>query len=257
MVPVPGSGSRYVFALPTQLGRVVIGLTDEEAPGPVPDVPEATRAEVDFLLGTVSVLLERPLVPDDVVGTFAGLRPLVDTAGPGDDGGTVSSDVSRKHLVEVSPATGAVNVLGGKLTTYRTMAEDAVDLAVRHAGLTAGPCWTADLPLVGAPPPGGRSTPAPRLPAPLVARYGTEAAGVLAGAVRRGAASAVGQGIPGAEHLDVTRAEIEWAVTHEGALDADDVLDRRTRIGLVPADRAAVHDVVAELVTDTLARRRP
>ena len=257
MVPVPGSGSRYVFALPTQLGRVVIGLTDEEAPGPVPDVPEATPAEVDFLLGTVSALLERPLVPDDVVGTFAGLRPLVDTAGPGDDGGTVSSDVSRKHLVEVSPATGAVNVLGGKLTTYRTMAEDAVDLAVWHAGLTAGPCWTTDLPLVGAPPMAGGSTPDASLPAPLVARYGTEAAAVLAGAVLPRAASAVGQGIPGGEHLDVTRAEIGWAVTHEGALDADDVLDRRTRIGLVPADRASVHDVVAELVTDTLARRRP
>ncbi|GAB2472913.1 glycerol-3-phosphate dehydrogenase/oxidase [Promicromonospora xylanilytica] len=252
MVPVPGSGSRYVFALPAQLGRVVIGLTDEEAPGPVPDVPVATQGEVDFLLETVSALLDRPLVPDDVVGTFAGLRPLVDTAGRGD--GTVSSDVSRKHLVEVSPSTGAVNVLGGKLTTYRTMAEDAVDLAVRHAGLTAGPCWTADLPLVGAPSLGAPPAPAGGLPAPLVARYGAEAAAVLGTATVPGAASAVGEGIPVAAHLDITRAEIEWAVTHEGALDADDVLDRRTRVGLVPADRAAVHDVVAELVTDTLAR---
>lgn len=87
-----------------------------------------------------------------------------------------------------------------------------------------------------------------------MARYGTEAAQVLAAATLPGSASAVGQGVPAAEHLDITRAEIEWAVTHEGALDADDVLDRRTRVGLVPADRAAVHDVVAELVADTLAR---
>jgi glycerol-3-phosphate dehydrogenase len=265
MVPVPGSGSRYVFALPAQLGRVVIGLTDEEAPGPVPDVPVPTQPEIDFLLRTVSRVLERPLLPDDVVGAFAGLRPLVDSVGSGDGTGLVSSDVSRKHLVEVSPSTGAVNVLGGKLTTYRTMAEDTVDLAVKHAGLTAGPCWTADLPLVGAPslaePVENRRTPpvapveTPRAEtAPLVARYGTEAAQVLAAAALPAAASAVGQGIEDTEHLDITRAEIEWAVTHEGALDADDVLDRRTRIGLVPADRAAVGDVVTELVAEALAR---
>jgi glycerol-3-phosphate dehydrogenase len=254
MVPVPGSGSRYVFALPVQLGRVIIGLTDEEAPGPVPDVPVATRSEIGFLLETVSRVLDRPLLPDDVVGSYAGLRPLVDLAVPGDGAGVVTSDVSRRHLVEVSPSTGAVNVLGGKLTTYRTMAEDAVDLAVKHAELTAGPCWTTDLPLVGAPTPAGTRSAAGTLQAVLVARYGTEAAQVLASATVPGAASAVGQGIEGAGHLDVTRAEIEWAVTYEGALDADDVLDRRTRIGLVPADRAAVHDVVQELVAGALAR---
>lgn len=265
MVPVPGSGSRYVFALPAQLGRVVVGLTDEEAAGPVPDVPVATEPEISFLLRTLSSVLESPLVPDDVVGTFAGLRPLVDTARSGDD---ASADVSRKHLVEVSRSTGAVNVLGGKLTTYRTMAEDAVDLAVKQARLTAGPCWTSALPLVGAPSlvaplsaAALRPAALPRtgalpgaLPPSLVARYGTEAAQVLASAALPDSASGVGQGIAGAGHLDITRAEIEWAVTHEGALDADDVLDRRTRIGLVPADRAAVHDVVAELVADALAR---
>jgi glycerol-3-phosphate dehydrogenase len=195
------------------------------------------------------------------VGTFAGLRPLVDSVGSGDE---ASADVSRRHLVEVSPSTGAVNVLGGKLTTYRTMAEDAVDLAVKHAGLTAGPCWTTALPLVGAPSlvqPLGipvQTGPTPRssagLPGALVARYGSEAAQVLAAAALPGSASAVGRGIAEAGHLDVTRAEIEWAVTHEGALDADDVLDRRTRIGLVPADRAAVRDVVEELVGDALTR---
>jgi glycerol-3-phosphate dehydrogenase len=261
MVPVPGSASRYVFALPAQLGRVVVGLTDEEAPGPVPDVPVATQPEIDFLLETVSTVLARPLLPDDVVGTFAGLRPLVDSAGSGDE---ASADVSRRHLVEVSPSTGAVNVLGGKLTTYRTMAEDAVDLAVKHAGLTAGPCWTTALPLVGAPSlvrpigtpvPTGRTAGSPAgLPAALVSRYGTEAAQVLGAATLPGSASAVGRGIAEARHLDVTRAEIEWAVTHEGALDADDVLDRRTRIGLVPADRAAVRDLVEELVGDALTR---
>ncbi|MFI8526535.1 glycerol-3-phosphate dehydrogenase/oxidase [Promicromonospora sukumoe] len=264
MVPVPGSGSRFVFALPAQLGRVIIGLTDEEAPGPVPDVPEPTPSEIDFLLATVSRVLERPLLPDDVVGAFAGLRPLVDRAGPDDGAGPGSADLSRRHLVEVSPSTGAVNVLGGKLTTYRSMAEDAVDLAVKHAGLTAGPCWTTNLPLVGANPlVEPVETPSPVEPVEtraqaltpaLVARYGAEAEQVLAAATLPGATSAVGQGIADTDHLDVTRAEVEWAVTHEGALDADDVLDRRTRIGLVPADRAAVRDVVEELVGAALAR---
>lgn len=249
MVPVPGSGSRYVFALPTQLGRVVVGLTDEEAPGPVPDVPEPTSAEIDFLLATVSEVLERPLLRDDVVGAFAGLRPLVDSAG---SSSAASADVSRKHLVEVSPSTGAVNVLGGKLTTYRAMAQDAVDLAVQHAGLTAGPCRTTGLPLVGAVPAG--ATCRDPLPASLVARYGSEAAQVLDAALLPGSTAAVGRGVAGTAHLDVTRAEIEWAVTHEGALDADDVLDRRTRIGLVPADRAAVEDVVEQIVAGSLAR---
>ncbi|WP_454858932.1 glycerol-3-phosphate dehydrogenase C-terminal domain-containing protein [Promicromonospora soli] len=77
---------------------------------------------------------------------------------------------------------------------------------------------------------------------------------MLAAAALPDPAAAVGQGIPGTAHLDITRAEIEWAVTHEGALDADDVLDRRTRIGLVPADRAAVHDVLRGLVEEALAR---
>lgn len=261
-VPVPGSASRFVFALPTQLGRVMVGLTDEEAPGPVPDVPVPTPAEIDFLLTTVSRVLDRPLVADDVVGAFAGLRPLVDAAVADDGSNAASSDVSRKHLVAVSADTGAVNVLGGKLTTYRAMAEDTVDLVVRHAGLTAGPCWTRSLPLVGAPGGGGAAAGGAGLGSgagagaaasgSLVARYGAEAPAVLATAVLPDPAAFVGQGLPGSEHLDITRAEIEWAVTHEGALDVDDVLDRRTRIGLVPADRAAVHDVVAELVDETL-----
>ncbi|WP_125776968.1 glycerol-3-phosphate dehydrogenase/oxidase [Antribacter gilvus] len=242
MAALPGSTSRFVFALPQQLGRVVVGLTDEEAPGPVPDVPEPTPGEVAFLLTTISRVLERDLAPDDVLGAFAGLRPLVDTG----DGAT--ADLSRKHHVGVS-ASGVVNVLGGKLTTYRAMAQGAVDAAVAHSGLAAGPCRTASLPLVGAGSvPDGAALAPGALGTWLVARHGTEATRVLADAVQPGARDAVGHG------LDLTRAEIEWAVTHEGALDADDVLDRRTRIGLVPADRERVRNVVEELVGGTLAR---
>ncbi|MBE1877684.1 glycerol-3-phosphate dehydrogenase/oxidase [Myceligenerans pegani] len=243
MVPLPGSVSRFVFALPQQHGRVFVGLTDEEAPGPVPDVADPTPAEIEFLLRTVSRVLQVPLTSDDVVGAYAGLRPLVDTVDDG-AGGRRSSDVSRRHLVTVSAHTGAVNVLGGKLTTYRQMAEDAVDAAVGHAGLAAGPCRTRTLPLVGAPGAVPGAAPAGMtegLWAEVVARHGAEARRVVDGARTRSATAAVG-------HLRIARAEIEWAITHEGALDADDVLDRRTRIGLVPADRSALAEEIEEIV---------
>jgi glycerol-3-phosphate dehydrogenase len=78
-VPIPGELNRFVFAMPEQLGRVYLGLTDEDAPGPVPDVPEPTQAEVAFLLDTVNTALGVALHPGDVIGAYAGLRPLIDT----------------------------------------------------------------------------------------------------------------------------------------------------------------------------------
>jgi glycerol-3-phosphate dehydrogenase len=158
----------------------------------------------------------------DVVGAFAGLRPLLD------DGTERSADVSRRHHIAVSP-DGVVTVVGGKLTAYRQMAQDAVDTMVRHTGIDAGPCRTRTLGLVGAAP---RPTLA-RIDAPstLVRRYGVEAPLVAE------LAAAEGLNAPVAE--DVIEAELVWALRHEGALNVDDLLDRRTRIGLVPADRAA------------------
>ncbi|MEV0534452.1 glycerol-3-phosphate dehydrogenase/oxidase [Kitasatospora sp. NPDC050463] len=237
-VPVPGSTSRFVFALPQQLGRVAIGLTDEDAPGPVPDEPQPTEAELDFLLDTVNAALTTALTRADVRGAYAGLRPLIDT------GGGSTADLSRQHAVLESPS-GVITVVGGKLTTYRRMAEDAVDTAVRLRGLPARACWTARLPLVGAP--GHRdSRPAPEggVPASLLARHGGAAREVLA----------AGGAEPIAEGIDVTRAEIAYAVTHEGALDASDVLDRRTRIGLVAADAARARAAVEEIVAQSRAR---
>ncbi|GAB4083564.1 glycerol-3-phosphate dehydrogenase/oxidase [Myceligenerans cantabricum] len=256
MVPLPGSISRFVFALPQEHGRVSVGLTDEEAPGPVPDVAEPSAGEVGFLLSAVSRALEVPLTRDDVVGAYAGLRPLVDA---GDDGRR-SADVSRRHLVRVSEGTGAVNVLGGKLTTYRRMAQDAVDLAVARAGLVAGPCRTPALPLVGAGPESSAGEAAARdgmdrrLRAGIVSRHGAEAGRVVREA-RVGSATAGLDDRGTAGHVRIARAEIEWAVTHEGALDADDVLDRRTRIGLVPADRAALAAEITEIVEEAATLR--
>ncbi|MFJ6138735.1 glycerol-3-phosphate dehydrogenase/oxidase [Kitasatospora sp. NPDC092286] len=242
-VPVPGSTSRFVFALPQQLGRVAVGLTDEDAPGPIPDEPVPTDAETGFLLDTVNAALHTALTRADVRGAYAGLRPLLDTGG----GGT--ADLSREHAVLESPS-GVITVVGGKLTTYRRMAEDAVDTAVRLRGLSARACWTARLPLVGAPGHrGGHPLPVDGAPASLLARYGGEARSVLAVAeARPGAACA-----PIAEGIDVTRAEIAYAVTHEGALDVSDVLDRRTRIGLVAEDAERARPAVEEILADRQA----
>jgi glycerol-3-phosphate dehydrogenase len=119
-VPVPGSVSRFVFALPSPEGRVYVGLTDEDVSGEIPDVPQASDAEVDFLLDVVNQALAAPLTRADILGTYSGLRPLLDT------GGASTADISRKHAVLTAP-DGLVTVVGGKLTTYRRMAEDAVD----------------------------------------------------------------------------------------------------------------------------------
>ena len=218
--PVAGSTSRFVFALPQGNDLFYIGLTDEEVDH-VEDVPTAPEADVDFLLTTINTALERPLTRADVVGTFAGLRPLLDSGGE-------TADISRRHAVLTSE-TGVITVVGGKLTTYRQMAQDAVDAT----GL-AGLCRTHDVPLLGA---ASRETleALPDNPR-LVRRFGAEAELVLTDAREV-------TGLTDAELLKphgpagVTLAELVFGVTHEGARTVDDLLDRRVRVGLVPSDR--------------------
>jgi glycerol-3-phosphate dehydrogenase len=236
-IPIPGEINRFVFAMPEQLGRVYLGLTDEDAPGPIPDAPEPTPEEISFLLDTVNTALDAALGPDDVIGSYAGLRPLIDTG----EGRT--ADVSREHAVVESPS-GVISVIGGKLTEYRYMAEDVLDRAVTLRGLPAGPCRTRNLPLVGAPSNPVASLRSPvDLPGSLVARYGAEAPNVIAAASCERPTESVADGI------DVTRAEFEYAVTHEGAMSVDDILDRRTRIGLVAGDRDRAASAAEELLT--------
>jgi len=130
-----------------------------------------------------------------------------------------------------------ITVVGGKLTTYRKMAQDAVNAVP----LPMGPCRTKEIPLTGTP------TSTVDAPARLIARYGSEAPTIAAlGELDPDLAQPVAPG------LEVTAAEVVWAVRHEGALDADDVLHRRTRIGLVPRDleaaRPRVHDLVRRAI---------
>ncbi|GAA0431681.1 glycerol-3-phosphate dehydrogenase [Acrocarpospora corrugata] len=214
-VPIPGAGHRYALVLPQLDGRVYVGLTDEPVDGPVPDVPEAPESDVSFLLDVLGSVLAEPVRRDQVAGVYAGLRPLL--AGSG--GGT--ADLSRRHAILRSP-DGVVTVVGGKLTTYRRMAEDAVDAT----GLPAPRSRTARLPLVGAAQSGDGA------PLRLIRRYGSEATAVQDLVARD---PELGRAVSG----ETTMAELVWAVRHEGALDPDDLLDRRTRIGLIPEDRAA------------------
>ncbi|HET8559836.1 MAG TPA: glycerol-3-phosphate dehydrogenase/oxidase [Marmoricola sp.] len=226
MVPVPGHGNRFVFTLPQPDETCYIGLTDEPVDG-VADVPVVPEADVDFLLSVVNEALEVRLGPDAVVGAYAGLRPLLAAAG-------ATADLSRRHAVLVSD-TGVVTVVGGKLTTYRRMAQDAVDRAVTASGLPAGPCRTRVLPLLGAAPRAELRT--VDAPLRLVRRFGTEAPAVLAAAR---AASGLPDDVllaPASATVPVTLAELVFGVTHEGATTVDDLLDRRTRVGLVEEDR--------------------
>jgi glycerol-3-phosphate dehydrogenase len=223
-VPVPGSHNRFVLLLPQPDGTVYVGLTDDPLEGPIPDVPTPRESEIDFLLEVASSALERPLTRADVVGTYAGLRPLLDS------GEESTADISRRHAV-LRSSTGVITIVGGKLTTYRRMAEDAVDAT----GLADGRCVTRELPLLGAAHP--EELARVDAPARLVRRFGTEAPYVLAHAR---AVTGLGDDellAPIAEQLPATLAELVFGVTHEGAVDVEDLLDRRVRIGLVPADR--------------------
>jgi glycerol-3-phosphate dehydrogenase len=266
MVGVPGTIGRAVFALPQADGRVYAGLTDAPLDGPVPDVPTPPESDVTFLLDVLNSVLDRSLRREDVLGAYAGLRPLLagDAAAgvlasaenrfrtsrlarsltsatrhvrrPRSTGGVTTADISRRHAVLTGP-DGVVTVVGGKLTTYRRMAEDAIDRVVRLRGLDAGPCRTRRLALPGAAPPARLAEVA--APRRLVGRYGTESAQLLAEAP------------PGSP---VLLAELLWGVRHEGALDVDDLLDRRTRVGLVAADREAAMATAVEALAITRAR---
>ncbi|MGA8114860.1 MAG: glycerol-3-phosphate dehydrogenase/oxidase [Actinocatenispora sp.] len=236
-VAVPGEHNRYVIVLPEPDGMVYVGLTDDAIDGEVPDDCQVEPADLEFLLGVLRTALDLPISADDVVGGYAGMRPLI--ADPHRTAGG-TADLSRRHVV-TDNGDRLISVVGGKLTTYRRMAADAVNRAVHDYQLRAGPSRTARLPLVGAAPRDrlGRIGGPPR----LVQRYGAEATVVAALADRDPTLlSPVAPGLP------VLGVELLFGALAEGAQDVSDLLDRRTRCGLVdgwsdaalPAARAAL-----------------
>ena len=193
--------------------------------------PAASRADIDYLLTHVNTLLREPLDHADVVGVYAGLRPLVRGARE------PTSRISREHTV-VAPVPGLVMIAGGKLTTYRVMARDAIDVAVPDAR----DCITDRIPLVGADGYLARSNQRALLARRagigigrvdhLLGRYGGLVDEVLTLVADR---PELAEPLEGAE--ESLAAEVVYAVTHEGARHLDDVLTRRTRISIETFDR--------------------
>lgn len=247
---IPG---RVLFIVPWP-GAWLIGTTDEADTGS-PERPVPTGHEVEGILGMVNEVLDVGLGREDVVGAYAGLRPLVGVPG----GDTVR--VSREHKVHREPS-GLVRVSGGKYTTYRIMARDAVDVALE--GATERPASvTADVALVGALPnlqldrlAGELATGTGMDPAVmrlLVERHGSLAEAVVALGRELDLLRPLGQAGSAAADAAHLEAEVTWAVRHELALSLDDMLARRMRLAMCLPDRgASIAPRVAELMGDEL-----
>ncbi|SEO17737.1 glycerol-3-phosphate dehydrogenase/oxidase [Actinacidiphila rubida] len=197
--------------------------------------PAASSADIDYVLEHVNSVLSTPLTRDDVQGVYAGLRPLL--AGESD----ATSKLSREHTV-AHPVPGLVVVAGGKYTTYRVMAKDAVDEAVHGLSQRVAPCCTEEVPLLGAD--GYQALWNAR--ARTAARTGVHVARVEHLLNRYGSLSeevldliaddaSLGAPLTGAD--DYLRAEIVYAAKAEGARHLEDVLTRRTRISIETFDR--------------------
>jgi glycerol-3-phosphate dehydrogenase len=212
----------------------IVGTTDEDWHYAKAH-PAASRTDIDYLLERVNAVLAVPLTGDDISGVYAGLRPLLS----GEE--EVTSQLSREHAISRSPR-GMVSVAGGKYTTYRVMAKDAVDAAVRDLGRHTPRCVTDRIPLLGADGYHALANQAESLGHDLglprwrvdhlLGRYGA-----LLHEVLEPAADDVRwlEPVPGAGSY--LFAEIRYAATHEGALHLDDVLTRRTRISIETSHR--------------------
>ena len=230
----------------------VIGTTDtpwhQELTHPV-----ATSADIDYVIEHANAVLARPLTRDDVIGVWAGLRPLLQ---PGTKEGTSSAKVSREHTV-ASPTPGLTVIAGGKLTTYRVMAKDAVDFAIGSRA-TSLPSTTHEVPRGGAE--GLRVF--QRQARAIGQRYGWEQHrmdhllhryGSLLGELIDlvDARPELAQPLHGAPAY--IGAEIVYAATHEGALHLDDVMMHRTRLNYEQADKGVgALDQIADLLAAEL-----
>jgi len=288
VLSVPGD-KRSVFVIPWG-DRIYVGTTDTDYDGPLED-PQCTAADIEYLLGALNSWITKPVGRHEVLGTWAGLRPLVGGAGPADEappgpggpGGSpgktagVSSgksaktaDLSRRHSVRVAPS-GLVTIVGGKLTTYRAMAEDTVDEAVGvmrlHRSAAGGSSQKGSRLRV----PDSRSGTTPLfgaegyeeltqdgaaerlgLPADVVAhlagRFGGHAQAVAA--MVRDRPELGERLVPGLPYL---KAEAVYAVRYEMALTLEDVLSRRTRAFVLDvAATAGAAPSVAELMAPEL-----
>ena len=224
---------RVLFLIPW-LGRVLVGTTETPVDGPAEE-PRPHPEEIEFLLAHANRYLAHDATIADVRSVFAGLRPLV-----GGEGGATAA-LSRDHTVHIA-ASGLVTVAGGKWTTYRRMAEDAVDAAAAVGELEARDCPTAELPVHGHERQAGRHG--------ELASYGA-AAPALEAIMRAEPELAA----PVHAQLPIRGGQIAWAARYEMARTVEDCLSRRTRALILDA-RAAVEAApkVAAILAAELGR---
>jgi glycerol-3-phosphate dehydrogenase len=239
---------RSIFVVPWPDADIVyLGTTDTEFDGDLDD-PRCGPEEVDYLLAAANAASSAELTRDDVRGVWAGLRPLLAPAG-GQRVSQRTADLSRRHKVW-RDSDGLITVTGGKLTTYRKMAEDTLDLALRSRPWPRPRSVTRDLKLEGAPGlgPAPRSTEGVALPAHFASRYGTLAPAVAAMVEEEPTLLE-----PVVAGLPYTGAELRYAAREEMAVHLDDVLARRTRASILDARAAlAAAERAAAIVGDEL-----
>ena len=247
---------RIFFLIPYEREFTLIGTTDQEFRGNAKDV-KASQTEIDYLCAAASEYLKQPVTPDTVVWTYSGVRPLYD------DGSTAPQEATRDYVLKLDAEDGRaplLSIFGGKITTYRRLAEAALELLLPHVPISApdrAAGWTGREKLPGGDfPVDGFET----LLAQAGARYPFVAAPTLRRLLRAygsdihvlldGAASAVDLGaVLGA---DLTEAELRYLVRHEWARQADDVLWRRSKLGLhmKPADAAVVEEAITRILAE-------
>ena len=226
-----GTDGRIIFAIPYETDFTLIGTTDAEHEDATRR-PECTPEERDYLLRFASDYFETPLTQDDVVWTYSGVRPLYD------DGAKSATAATRDYVLKVDESGGAplLNIFGGKITTYRRLAESALEKIVPFFPQATAP-WTAGVALPGGDfPVDGVPKLVAKLEADypflsdfwakrLVRAYGSEAAQVLGDAT---AAEDLGESFG----ATLTARESDWLMTHEFARRAEDVVWRRNKLGL-------------------------
>ena len=226
-----GTDGRIIFAIPYQTDFTLIGTTDAEHDDPA-QPPICTPEEQAYLIDFANRYFKQDITEDDIVWTYSGVRPLYD------DGASSATAATRDYTLKVDAEGGApvLNVFGGKITTYRRLAETALEKISEHLSVSSGP-WTAGVPL-----PGG-DFPVDQVDKQiedlkkaypfltdfwahrLIRAYGTEAREILGGAT---SAADLGRYFG----ATLTEAEVNWLISHEFAHTAEDILWRRSKLGL-------------------------
>lgn len=236
-----GSDGRIMFAIPYETDFTLIGTTDQEHED-LAEKPVCTPAEKAYMIDFVNAYLKDKISEDDIVWTYSGVRPLYD------DGASSATAATRDYTLKLDDSAGApiLNIFGGKITTYRRLAESAMHKIGQRLDLEGGD-WTAGVPLPGGdfPVDGVENLIAdletaypflnPAWARRLIRAYGTDAKLILGDAKTAGA---LGPDFG----ATLTGAEVDWLMTHEFARTVEDVLWRRSKLGLRKTDTAALDD---------------